>query len=99
VAPRLMTGRWRRAMARQTDFYFRVPVGCSIWGVDMFEPALIFVALPFLSHRPWLLERPGILVELVGNLLADGVWEKGPSLVGSILRQFLVRTTPLWGLP
>jgi len=98
VAPRLMTGRWRRSMARQTDFYFRVPVGCSVWGVEMFEPALIFVALPFLSHRPWLLERPGILVELVSSLLAEGVWESGSSDVGTLLRKFLIRTAPVWGV-
>jgi len=99
VVPRLMTGRWRRAMARQSDFYFRIPVGTVLWGREMFEPALIFVSLPFVSHRPWMLEHKEPMDRLVGNLLAEGVWEAGAGHVGSLLREFLTRSIPLWGLP
>jgi hypothetical protein len=52
VVPRLMTGRWRRHMSRGTDFYFKVDWD-DIWSLkDQFEPVLIFVCLPYLSHRP-----------------------------------------------
>jgi len=98
VVPRLMTGRWRRAMARQADFYFRIPVGTVLWESQMFEPVLIFVSLPFRSHRPWMLERRDSVDLLVGDLLADGVWEAGAGHVGSLLREFLLRSVPLWGL-
>jgi len=99
VAPRLMTGQWRRALAKQTDFYFRIPVGTCLWPANMFEPVLIFVALPFLSHRPWISGHKPIVEELVRCLLEEGVWEAGPGHVGSLLRKFLLRTSPLWCLP
>jgi len=98
VVPRLMTGRWRRAMARQADFYFRIPVGTVLWEAQMFEPVLMFVFLPFRSHRPWVLDRKVSVDTLVGDLLADGVWEAGAGHVGSLLREFLVCSVPLWGL-
>jgi len=98
VVPRLMTGRWRRAMARQADFYFRIPVGTVLWGREMFEPVLIFVSLPFLSHRPWLLYHKDVVDQLVCDLLAEGVWEAGEGNVGTLLREFLARTSPFWGL-
>jgi len=98
VVPRLMTGRWRRAMARQADFYFRIPIGTVLWGNAMFEPVLILVSLPFLSHRPWMLEHKDSMDGLVGNLLAAGVWEAGAGHVGSLLRKFLLGSIPLWGL-
>jgi len=98
VAPRLMTGQWRRALARQTDFYFRIPVGTCLWGVDMFEPVLIFVALPFLSHRPWIFDQRRVVENLVRDLLEEGVWEGGAGAVGTLLRKFLLSTSPLWGV-
>jgi len=98
VVPRLMTGRWRRAMARQADFYFRIPVGTVLWEKEMFEPVLIFVSLPFRSHRPWLLYHKDAVDQLVRELLADRLWEAGEGYVGSLLREFLVRSSPLWGL-
>jgi hypothetical protein len=53
VTPRLMTGRWRRHLIRETDFYFKIPAGaCSIWGADQHEPILIFVCLPFDISNP-----------------------------------------------
>jgi hypothetical protein len=47
VVPRLMTGRWRRALKRETDFYFRVDWD-EVWPLkELNEPLLIFVIVPY----------------------------------------------------
>jgi hypothetical protein len=67
AVPRLMTGRWRQQLTRESDFYFRIPVGCPLWPSSMYEPLLVFVCLPFVSHRPWLGGHCSTLEALVGS--------------------------------
>lgn len=95
AVPRLMTGRWRRHLTRESDFYFRIPVGCPLWPDTMYEPLLVFVCLPFLSHRPWLQRERTTLEALVGKLLEPGVWEEDHNAAGSLLREFLARAWTL----
>jgi hypothetical protein len=65
VAPRLMTGNWRRHLTR----------ACSLWGAAQFEPVLIFVCLPFILARPNFAVRQGLLEDFHGAMLADGLWQ------------------------
>ena len=52
VVPRLMTGYWRKHLGRATDMYFKL-ANEEVWPLKvMFEPVLIFVCLPLISHRP-----------------------------------------------
>jgi hypothetical protein len=52
VAPRVMTGRWRRHLTRGTDAYFKLDWE-EVWPLsEQYEPLLIFVCLPYVSHRP-----------------------------------------------
>jgi hypothetical protein len=47
VVPRLMTGRWRRALKRGANFYFCVDWK-ETWPLnEIYEPLLIFVLLPY----------------------------------------------------
>jgi hypothetical protein len=52
VAPRLMTGRWRRRLIWGTDGYGRL-LANDVWPLAAhFEPLLIFFCLPFHSWNP-----------------------------------------------
>jgi hypothetical protein len=99
AVPRLMTGRWRRHLTRESDFYFRVPVGCPLWPAAMFEPLLIFVCLPFVSHRPWLHGHRNALETLVGKLCEPDVWKTDHHEAGALLREFLLRSWSLSSMP
>ena len=90
LVPRLMTGRWRRQLTRESDFYFRIPAGSPLWPRDMCEPLLVFVCLPFVPHRPWLFSERERVDELVDSLLQEGVWEKTHQQCGSLLRELLL---------
>ena len=98
LVPRLMTGRWRRMMNRESDFVFRIKPGCSVWGMEMHEPALCYVCLPFASDRPWFGRVRSDVDKLVGDLLEPTLWEADPARAGTILREFLVRAKALSGL-
>jgi hypothetical protein len=61
----LMTGRWRSHLGRGTDGYFKIGSCKDVWEISaQFEPLLIFVCLPYVSHIPRLEEREKLLAEL-----------------------------------
>ena len=90
LVPRLMTGRWRRQLTRESDFYFRIPPGSPLWPKHMFEPLLVFVCLPFVPHRPWLFTERERVAKLVDDLLQEGVWEENHQRCGTLLRELLL---------
>ena len=98
AVPRLMTGRWRKHLGRESDFYFRIPPGCPVWPKQMFEPLLIFVCLPFIPHRPWIQDRPGMLDKLVRSLLEEGLWETCPERGWTLLLKFLRKARTFSGV-
>ncbi|KAI2508114.1 hypothetical protein MHU86_6287 [Fragilaria crotonensis] len=53
VCPRLCTSQWLRHLFKVADFVFEVPIGSSVWPVDMHEPLLIGVLFPFIRVDPW----------------------------------------------
>jgi hypothetical protein len=53
VAPRLITARWRRRIAKLVDVDFEIGPGSSIWQKARHEPLLIYVCLPLAVHSPW----------------------------------------------
>jgi hypothetical protein len=89
AVPRLMTGRWRRAMGREYDFYFKIPPGSALWPTKMYEPLLVYVCLPFVPHRPWAGSQRAELDSLVGELLQEGVWKTAPERCRSLLYKFV----------
>jgi hypothetical protein len=95
AVPRLMTGRWRRHLTRESDFYFRIPIGCPLWPAAMYEPLLVFVCLPFVSSRPWLYAHQDTLENMVGQLLEPDLWKNDHHQAGALLREFLVRAWTL----
>jgi hypothetical protein len=68
VVPRLMTGHWRKHLTQAMDFYFKID-NPELWPLSpLFEPVLIFVCIPMLSHRPnfsWQEELLGRAKQLV----------------------------------
>ena len=90
IIPRLMTGKWRRHLTRGTNTYFKVDWN-EVWNLEtQFEPVLLFIALPFQSHRPKIDERAK-LVEQVQRSLSEARL-RNFSLVrrGDILQKFLL---------
>ena len=53
VIPRLMTHLWRKALRRDADLFFDVPVGTSLWHTNMHEPLTVFLILPIIRRRQW----------------------------------------------
>jgi hypothetical protein len=94
VVPRLMTGRWRRHMARNSDFYFRIQ-NSDIWGKAMFEPLLIFVCLPIKPDRPDFAKREKLLEDFRREMLGPEVWEAPSKRGRGVLRKLLQRARGL----
>jgi hypothetical protein len=95
VSPQPMTGRWRRHMTRENDFYFKIPAGaCSLWGAAQYEPVLIFVCLPFVIARPNFVVRQWLLEDLHRSMLKEGMWQ-GTGKRGGLLRKLLIRAQAL----
>jgi len=95
LIPRLMTARWRKQLAKHTDFYCRTSWG-PIWDLTtQFEPLLMFVALPYLPHAPRFEERQDLVNRLEGTLCADQVPPLHPSSQRNLLRQLFVSARAL----
>jgi len=89
LIPRLMTGRWRKMLAKHTDRYFRITWN-PIWNMkDQFEPLLMFVALPFLPHQPRFQERSDLVDGLERALCDPELQEISPSSQRDLLCQLL----------
>jgi hypothetical protein len=100
IVPRLMTGRWRRHLGRGTDGYFKIGNCSDVWEISaQFEPLLIFVCLPYVSHSPRLEEREKLLAELRGALPKKGMPEISPGERGRVLRKLLESARALCPLP
>jgi hypothetical protein len=73
VVPRLMTGRWQRHLSRGTDFYLKIDWD-NLWPLATHhEPVLMFVCLPYISHRPNLAESMSYWIGFEGLWAAQGV--------------------------
>lgn len=98
VVPRLMTPKWRKQLHKACDCVFEMPAGCGdAWPTEMFEPCLIGVCFPFLSHRPWQLRGSPRLLALERRV--RGLWEDGDAAVAADLCQFLNKTRKFRSMP
>ena len=95
VVPRLFTGRWRKHLARATDFNITFD-NDTIWPLSsQFEPLLIFLCLPFHSHRPNFGARKKLLGELDSLLQARRLQQAHQEWFRHRLRQLLGRAWEL----
>ena len=98
VVPRLMTGRWRKVLAKESDFSVAIPAGrLACWPASMHEPLILFVSLPLCSYAPWSYRRTSFVEGLCWELRA--VWESGPERSGNILRELLLQERNFQSLP
>lgn len=98
VVPRLMTGRWRRLLIKETDFYFKIPAGVfSFWPQSMHEPLTIFVSLPLIQHSPWTVKGTPFL-ETLGVKLR-GLRTRPEERTRSLLRKFCEQSRRLQSVP
>jgi hypothetical protein len=68
LIPCLMKPYWFRRFTRAMDFYFVIPTGSSIWGLENHEPVYVGVYLPLLNYRPWEWRRVPFLVGFARTL-------------------------------
>ena len=95
VVPRLMTGRWRKHLTRATDFYFKLDAA-PLWCIkERFEPVLIFISLPIVTHRPRFAERNELLDKLEGLLLGSRVQEANQPGMRDSVRKLLGKANSL----
>jgi len=88
VCPRLFTSEWRKRLYKVADCVLEIPAGArSFWPVEMFEPLIIGIVLPFLSNPPWQLKRSEEVLALEGRLRQVFKDERGDE--GSVLRELL----------
>lgn len=52
VCPALMTIKWRKQLAKQSDSMCTVKEGAPIWPLNMLEPVVISLTAPLLPHNP-----------------------------------------------
>jgi hypothetical protein len=89
VVPRLMTGKWRRTLVKESDFWMEIPAGTSFWPSTMHEPLTLLVSLPLCRHPPWTLKGTPFLESLRREMRK--VWDRLPERSGYLLRQLLQR--------
>jgi hypothetical protein len=53
VVPRLMPGRWRKDLIKETYFWTGITPGTSFWPREMHEPLTVFVVSPLCRFQPW----------------------------------------------
>ena len=70
ICPRLMTHLWRKRLHKTADVVFALPAGHrpSAWPLDMFEPLIVGICLPFLPTPPWSCRLSPTLLEVAGQL-------------------------------
>ena len=101
IVPRLMTGYWRRAMARESDGCFEIRLGFELWPRTEFEPLIVFVCCPFRSNRPSALHKrancegtsdeSSQLEELLRDLRSPWLWEEPAGRSGDFLCKLLLQ--------
>jgi hypothetical protein len=97
VAPRLMTARWRRRVAKLADFRFTLDAGFEHWKKGRHEPLLIFVCLPLSVHSPWKLRGCRFVGQAEGKLRK--LSGSSPGRVGAVLRQLFIKARNMDRLP
>lgn len=95
IVPRLMTGRWRRHMTRNTDVYIKLETP-TIWNLnEQYEPCLVFIALPFMSHKPLLTQRRKLVEDFRSQMRTSGLSKQADGVRWNYVRQFLVEVWKL----
>jgi hypothetical protein len=86
LCPALMTSRWRKRLMKVADAMFTVPVGSTLWGLDMHEPVVVALICPLLHCRPWQVRNTDIVAELRNQV--SGVWSPCLTRERTGLRKF-----------
>jgi hypothetical protein len=97
VVPRLMTGCWRRRVAKTADFKLSLDVGFKHWERERHGPLLIFVCLPLCKHSPWKLPGCSAVAHAEGKLRMVSGSREGR--IGSLLCQLFMKAQRMDAMP
>jgi len=97
VIPRIMTGRWRGNMIKETNFWVEIPAELPFWEADRYEPLTLLLAFPLLDRQPWNIIRTPLLDELSRELRK--MWKQGDERSRSFLRELLLWARKLRIMP
>ena len=96
--PRLMTGRWRKMMARGADHYFKIDWS-DCWDLcEHHEPLFCFIFLPFFISARNLHRRSKLLDDMERLLSKDNLSQVDHPAKWHILRKLLLRARRLCAL-
>ena len=99
LVPRLMTGRWRRLMARSSDYYFVID-WANCWDLsEHYEPLLCFVFSPFCVSRPLLNRRNQLHSNMARLLSRENLSKVRDDQKWNILRKLLRTAREICPLP
>ena len=89
VVPRIFTAYWRKHLSRATDTYFKIDAS-PVWSLkDQFEPVLIFLSLPLVTHSPRFEMRTKLLEDLERLLQGPRVSEVAEPWFRARMRELL----------
>ena len=89
LAPALMTNAWRKLLGKQSDVLLTLPAGTACWPHDCYEPLVLSLTCPLMSHSPWIIRNN----EWVSDWLQEmrGVWKISPTARRNCMRKFWSR--------
>jgi len=83
VVPRLMTGRWRRALTRTCDTYVQLDWE-DAWPLKIqYEPVLCFICMPLNFSSPNLRKRRKLVVKMEDRMSKKGLQHDSNAKMGS----------------
>ena len=86
VAPALMTSAWRKLLGKQSDALLTLPAGTECWPNHCFEPLVLSLTCPLMSHSPWIVRN----TEWISNWTQEmrGVWKIDSLARRNCMRKF-----------
>jgi hypothetical protein len=97
VIPLLMTGWWRKRLAKIADVIITMPLGTDVWPREMFEMLTIALIPPLLNRYPWTIRGSRMVAQLEADL--PRVWSPRGEKEGHRLRKFWTQARALEGMP
>ena len=97
VIQRLMTPIWLKQLNKAADCIFTIPAIHDFWPSNNYEPLIVAVLFPYLTHRPYQLKGTYKMLHM-GRSLSQ-VFKENKVDGGDILFKFLLETRKLQTLP
>ena len=89
LTPALMTGGWRRLLAKQSDVLLTLPAGPACWPSSCYEPLVMSLTCALLPSSPWIVRETGWIGDWTKAMLE--VWKTDQGARRNCMREFWTR--------